>query len=95
MATLEELKRKWFIDTTDSRAFPPQERHPGSLANDHADGNLVTPLIDGSNITGYFHDRVEQLLSADDPGNSELWLAARELWTTAFPLSAAITRNFS
>jgi phosphatidylserine/phosphatidylglycerophosphate/cardiolipin synthase-like enzyme len=76
MTTLDELKQKWFIDTTDSKAFPPQERHPGSLAGDHTDGNLVTPLIDGSNIMGYFHDRVEQMLASDDPRKTELWLAA-------------------
>ncbi len=76
MATLDELKRKWFIDTTDTNAFPLQERHPGSLAGDHTDGNLVTPLIDGSNIMGYFNDRVEQLITLEDPRKSELWLAA-------------------
>ena len=76
MTTLGELKQKWFIDTTDNQAFPPQERHPGSLAGDHTDGNLVTPLIDGSNIMGYFNDRIEQLIAAEEPGKSELWLAA-------------------
>ena len=56
MTSLDELKRKWFIDTADERpfdegpfgegSFPPQARHPGSLLDDHSDGNLVTPLID-------------------------------------------------
>lgn len=73
---LKELKAKWFIETNDSRAFPPQTRHPGSYIKGHSDGNLVTPLIDGSNIMGYFHERIEELLDVADPRESELWLAA-------------------
>ena len=76
MTNLNELKQKWFIDTTDSQAFPPQIRYPGSFVGDYSDGNLVTPLIDGSNIMGYFHERMEQLLDVADPRESELWLAA-------------------
>lgn len=76
MSSLNELKEKWFIDTSAASAFPPQERHPGSLVGDHTDGNLVRPLIDGSNIMGYFHDRVEQMLDVEEPRKSELWLAA-------------------
>jgi phosphatidylserine/phosphatidylglycerophosphate/cardiolipin synthase-like enzyme len=75
MTSLDELKRKWFIDTADEQAFPPQTRHPGSQVADHTDGNLVTPLIDGSNIMGYFEDRLAELL-AGDPGQARIWLAA-------------------
>lgn len=73
---LEELKQKWFIDTSDQKAFPPQGRHPGSSVADHTDGNLVEPLIDGAAIMGYFDGRVEQLLSSEDPRQGHIWLAA-------------------
>jgi phosphatidylserine/phosphatidylglycerophosphate/cardiolipin synthase-like enzyme len=75
MTSLAELKQKWFIDTTDGQAFPPPVRHPGSSVSDHTDGNLVTPLIDGSNIMGYFEDRLAELL-AGDPSQARIWLAA-------------------
>ena len=65
MTSLDELKKKWFIDTADSGVFPPQVRHPNSLLEDHSDGNLVRPLINGVNIMGHFHDRMEQLLDVD------------------------------
>jgi len=73
---LAELKAKWFIDTSDTKAFPPQTRHPEAIIQDHSDGNLVTPLIDGENIMGYFDERMEELSIVDDPSQSELWLAA-------------------
>ena len=76
MPSLGELRQKWFINTADEEAFPPQARHPGSLVADHSDGNLVTPLVDGSNIMGYFEDRLAELLAAGDPGQARIWLAA-------------------
>ena len=76
MTSLDELKQKWFINTADDKVFPPQARHPGSLIGDHSDGNLVTPLVDGSNIMGYFEDRLAELLASDDPGQARIWLAA-------------------
>ena len=76
MTSLDELKQKWFINTADDKVFPPQARHPGSLIGDHSDGNLVAPLVDGSNIMGYFEDRLAELLASDDPGQARIWLAA-------------------
>jgi len=76
MTSLEQLKEKWFIDVAETKAFPPQARHPGSSVKPHTDGNLVEPLIDGAAIMSDFYNRLEEMIQCEDPSQTIAMLAA-------------------
>jgi phosphatidylserine/phosphatidylglycerophosphate/cardiolipin synthase-like enzyme len=65
--SLDELKKKWFLDFSSSVAgFPPIRRHEGSAVSTSTDDNLVTPLIDGQDYMAVWHDQVAAMTAGDE-----------------------------
>lgn len=63
MATLAELRDRWFVKTTapPPGAFPPVTRHPGSTLSDYTDGNRITLLVDGKTYMQEWYDRIDAM----------------------------------
>jgi phosphatidylserine/phosphatidylglycerophosphate/cardiolipin synthase-like enzyme len=78
VASLAELKAKWFIKTSDTAAFPPQGRHAGSGVGDHTDGNRVRAIRDGQRHMALWADSVRKLTTDADP-EAEIWLTGWRL----------------
>ena len=76
MTSLQELKRRWFVDVDQEDRFPPQGRHPGSLVQPHTDGNLVEPLIDGAAIMSDFYIRLNEMRQSEQSDQCYAMLAA-------------------
>ena len=78
MPTLEELKNRWFIPIGEGSGHGvPNRRHTEDAGINtlevSTDGNLVTPLIDGSNFMREWHDRLTALTTGS--GDRELFHA--------------------
>ncbi len=73
--TLDELKKRWFIDVSDATtSFPPSKRYPESKQlQPFTDGNLVIPLIDGKDYMGKVRDSITKL-----PAQSDIWFVGWE-----------------
>lgn len=77
MATLAELRDRWFVKTTvPASFFPPVQRYPGSTLSDFTDGNHVTLLIDGKDYMKEWYDGITAMLGN---ANSELYHAGWRL----------------
>jgi phosphatidylserine/phosphatidylglycerophosphate/cardiolipin synthase-like enzyme len=74
--TLQELKKKWFLDVSQGGHFPPLTRHPAALVQPHTDGNLVEPLLSGAAMMAEFHEQVKEMRQAADPGQYEVWIGS-------------------
>ncbi len=72
MASLVELKSKWFLPMAGDVLGVPQTRHPvedspgGITISVSTDGNTVSPLIDGQTYMAKWHASVTALVGATD-----------------------------
>jgi len=68
MPTLADLKSKWFIaiDGTSPDGVPRTRHSTASALAVCTDGNTVTPLIDGKNYMGAWHDAIMALHGVAD-----------------------------
>jgi len=74
MSSLEELRKRWFIDVDDPAPFPPQIRHPHALVHPYTDGNKVTPILSGAEYMARFYELVREMIDSGDPSAYELWV---------------------
>lgn len=64
MPSLDDLRRKWFLDFNNPpQSFPPAARHTGTRVKPYTDGNLVTPLIDGKEYMDEWRAAAQALAS--------------------------------
>lgn len=75
MLTLDQLRKKWFLDFNSQPVdSPPVRRHDGSNVSAYTDENSVEPLIDGQNYMKVWHDSIKKMIS--NPSNCELYHSA-------------------
>lgn len=67
MSTLDDLRRKWFLDfESPGTNFPPAMRHEGSNVSDFTDGNIVIPLIDGKDYMSVWHISFQAMIGLSE-----------------------------
>ena len=73
MPTLDQLKRKWFIDFTATGVIPPSSRYTGSVISPSTDGNRVTFTVDGKDYMMRWHNLIDDMIHIADPSACEIW----------------------
>ena len=79
VTTLDELKRKWFINVSDTTSFPPRIRHAGSTVRASTDGNKVQGLRDGQVFMGKWADAVDAMRLGASPKDCQVWITGWRL----------------